>query len=243
MIRILKAIRSVIGIARLVMAFSIRQPAWIIQSIFIQISIAIILWIWGGSRGFEYFITGGTIMTAFGYGINIVGQVIGWHKVARILELFIVSPTSLRLYTIGIFLGGILFVIPSLLVFIGLGVVVGYTWLAIISIVTSIPVMMVSALIGVAIALSIRKPGNVSAITNPIASVLSFLPPVLYPATTLPEYLRYPSLLIPTVAGAELARSIGGLGAAADPQILVGILLIWITIILVIINRLGVKTL
>lgn len=238
-----RVLLSIIAVARMVMSFVIRQPAWIVQSIIFVLSTAVILWSWGGSRGIAYFITGGIVGTAFGYGVNIVGQEIGWAKISRTLDLFIASPTSPRIYAAGVFLGGLPFIVPELVVYLLVSSALGYTQLALVSMAVSLLVILLASLMGVAIALSIKRPGNISAITNPITTILTLFPPVFYPVKILPESLRPLTLAIPTVAGAELARGLGGLEISADPLILASILVAWTIAMLMIINRVGVKTL
>jgi len=119
-----------------------------------------------------------------------------------------------------------------------LGLVFGYLDLTVYSLLTGLALIPFGVLLGTSIAFYIKKPGNISAVTNPIVSILTLLPPVFYPTTTLPEPLRYIALLIPTSAAASLARTLGGLETAYHPLAPLLVLAAWTIAAFIAANRL-----
>lgn len=231
-----RSVRSVVGVAVLEAAWIVRQPAWLIQSMLIAMSLAILLWVWGGARGLGYVISGWIISTAFSTGVNVMGQGIGWNRISRILDLFIASPVTPKIYFMGSFISSLAWFLSDAVIFIAIGLLTSQIPTVIYSLTASLLVIPIGILLGLSIAFHIKKPTNISAVTNPISSILTFLPPVFYPASALPKPLDLLSCLAPTAAGAELARTLSGL-SSSDSQILMGILLAWIVALIIASNR------
>ncbi|HWQ18061.1 MAG TPA: ABC transporter permease [Sulfolobales archaeon] len=201
------------------------------------VSLLVILWVWGGIRGLGYAVTGWIILSAFSTGVNIMGQVVGWSRITRIIDLFIASPITPISYFAGSLLGSLTMFLIDAAIFTLIGLSTGYLSLVVYSLVSSLLVLPIGVLLGLSIVFRVRKPTNISAVTNPVSSILSFLPPVFYPASILPEPLNIIACLAPTAAGAELARALSGLGSPLDPLLLTAILLAWIAILIIISRR------
>ncbi len=232
-----RSIREVIGIAVLEAIWIVRQPAWLIQSALLAISLAVLFWVWGGARGLGYAISGWIISTAFSTGVNIMGQNIGWNRTSRILDLFIASPITPKIYFAGSLISSLVWFLNNTVIFVIIGLLTGQLPTVIYSLVASLLVTPTGILLGLSIAFYIKKPTNISAITNPISSILSFLPPVFYPASALPEPLGLILCLAPTAAGAELARALSGIGSQHSPLLLAVTLAAWASILAITSNR------
>ena len=59
----------------------------------------------------------------------------------------------------------------------------------------------------------------------------------MYPATVVPEPLRYLALIPPTAAAAQIARTLGGIEVAVNPLIPPAILAAWLVIAIALANR------
>ncbi|MEM1928314.1 MAG: ABC transporter permease [Acidilobaceae archaeon] len=216
-----------VGVARLTLSFLLRQPAWLAQSLFFAASLFILLWAWGGERGVGYMISGYVAISVFGAGVNMVGQTVGWYRVMGVLSLFIASPITPRAYMAGAILASTAFIlagIPPLLI---AGAAFNQTKVVAASLATAPLLLPASVLLGLTIAFYVKKPTNISAITNPITLTLSMLPPVFYPASALPDPLKHIALLAPTAAAATLARTLSGLEQDPNPIIPTTTLLAW----------------
>jgi ABC-type polysaccharide/polyol phosphate export permease len=67
--------------------------------------------------------------------------------------------------------------------------------------------MDIGAFFSLAIVLRIKHPMNISAITNPLYFLTTFLSPVFYPSSILPEPVRTGVLAVPTASFAEIIRA------------------------------------
>lgn len=229
-------LRSV-GIARLLSAYLLRQPGWLVQDVMFALAILVILYSWAGREGVAYAITGYISSSAFSFGLNGVGVVVGWSRVMRTLDMYIASPITPRVFLLGAIIGEIPYFLVISLVYAIIGAVLGQLWLVLMAVFVALLISPLSILLGLAAAFHVKRPANLSAITNPITFMGTMLPPVFYPVTVLPEALRLPAMIIPTASGAELARTLAGLSREFDPLLLLGIILSWTAISFLFANR------
>jgi ABC-2 type transporter. len=229
--------RGVLGVAVLTSRWIIRQPMWIIQSLMILLGFAILVYVWGRVEGLGYLLSGWVVATGFAIGVNAVGQEVGYHRIMRVLDLIIASPISPRAYILGATLGTAIFALAEIPIVLVMGLLTGYLKLLVFSLIVSIAIMPLGVLLGLIIVFAVKKPMNISAITNPAETLLIFIPPVLYPATIIPEPLRYIALIPPTAAAAQLARMLGGLETAVNPLIPLAIIVIWLALTVILANK------
>ncbi len=190
-----------------------RQPLWLVQDVFLVLGFAILMYVWGGMNGLRnvfvaYFISG-----AWGMGVNMIAQSIGWDKQNRVMDMFIASPVRPWHYVIGYFVPGLAFILVDLVILLPFIAYLNAWNILGASLIAVLPLILMSTLLGLAIVMRIKKATNISAITNPLQMLLVILPPVFYPAQVIPLNIRYFVLLIPTAAGAELARQLAGLSS------------------------------
>ena len=211
--------------------FILRQPTWLLQSVLSYIGFAILLYVWGGVEGLRNLIIAMIVGGLWGTGINIVAQSVGWYRVSKVQEMFIVSPVGPIHYIVGTFLASIVFPLTALIALIPLIYVLNAWCVMIYSLLMGFTTLYVGIMVGLYIVLRVEKPMNVSAITNPISWLLTILPPVYYPASIIPnDTLRAISLLAPTSAAAEIARQLSGIKSIIDVSIPTTILTFWITL-------------
>ncbi len=199
------------GIAYLASRWIRRQPLWLVQDAFMVVGFAILMYIWGGIEGLKNVFIAWFISGSWGMGINFVSQSIGWDKQGKVMDMFIASPARPVHYVIGYFISGSVFVAVDMLIILPLIAYLNAWNILVGSLITVAPLLISGTLVGLTIVMRIKKPTNISAITNPLQMLLVILPPVFYPAQVIPLNIRYFVLLIPTAAGAELARQLSGL--------------------------------
>jgi ABC-2 type transport system permease protein len=233
--RLIMFLRGVLGVAMLDVAPLLRQPGWMIQEASMTIAFIIMLWALGGSFGLKNALIGMIVATIFGVGVNLIGQSIGYDKILRILDMYIASPISIPKYFLGVFLGELIWLPSTLIPLITITLLTGQHMILYLTLLASLPLLFISISIGIFIGFGVRNPTNISAITNPTAFILSFLPPVYYPATFLPPIVREISLITPTAATAELARWLVFKEASADPLFLLTTIIIWIIVSIILI--------
>lgn len=196
----------------------------------------VIMYAWGGFEGLRNLVIAWLIAGGWSLGINLVGQEVGWDRVARILHIYIASPISPFNYILGHFISSLMFLGVELAVVGLIAFKLGFITELLVGLLLSIPLMFISMLLGLAIALKLREGVNVSAITNPLSTILQILPPVLYPAKILPSQvvvlgvsipLRKIALVVPTATAAEIARQLAGLGASESLTYVATVLTAW----------------
>ncbi len=223
-------LRMIYGVAYLSSRFIIRQPAWLIQSVLSYIGFAILLYMWGGIEGLKNLIVAMIVGGLWSTGVNIVAQSVGWDRVSKIHDMFVVSPARPIHYILGYFLSAMVFPLSVLATMLPLVYVLNAWNIAIASLAMGIVTLLVGIEVGLYIVLRVDKPMNVSAITNPISWLLTILPPVYYPLALIPQKFRLLALIAPTASAAELARQLSGIEVAVPTLAPVLVLTAWVTL-------------
>ncbi len=218
------------GVTYLASRWIRRQPMWLVQDLFIVLGFAILMFVWGGINGLRNVLVAWFISGAWGMGVNLVAQSIGWDKQQKIMDMFIATPVRPFHYVFGYFISSLIFLAVDFLYMLILIIYLNAWAIVLASLIAVAPLLIISNLVGLSIVMRIKKPTNISAITNPLQMMLIILPPVFYPASVLPETLRYFVLLIPTAAGAEIARQLSGLSSWHNLWYPVAVLAIWVVL-------------
>lgn len=203
-------LRRVLGVAVLASRWIVRQPVWLIQDLFLVVSMLIILYAWGGALAARSVVIAWLVGGVWGLGVNAVGQEVGWSRVYGTLQLYIASPVKPVEYLAGVLLAQMLTLPLSLAEITLLAALLDAGSLVAPSLAAALLLLPAAVFTGLALAMSIRRPRNISAVTNPVTMMLVMLPPVFYPLKALPGPLRPIALATPTAAAAELARSLAG---------------------------------
>ncbi len=218
------------GVVYLTSRWIRRQPLWLVQDLFIVIGFAILMFVWGGITGLKNVMVAWFISGAWSMGVNLVAQSIGWDKQGKTMDMFIASPVKPFHYIFGYFISSTVFMVADFIYMLPLILFLDAWGIVLASLIAVGPLLVISNLVGLSIVMRIKKPTNISAITNPIQMMLIILPPVFYPASVIPEGARYFVLLIPTAAGAELARQLSGLSTWDNLWYPSAILLGWVVL-------------
>ncbi len=214
------SLRRVLGVAALSSKWILRQPTWMIQDVLIIASLFIILTAWGGREAAMNLVAAWIVVGAWGVGVNGVGQEVGWSRIARYYYMYVASPLKPLEYLAGIVLGNMPLVAVDASVLVAAStLLLGDPSIVLYGLAGGFMLLPVAVFTGLSIVLRLRRPTNISAVTNPVTFILTLLPPVFYPLSILPPVLRPAALLVPTVAAAELARSLAGLSVASYPPI------------------------
>ena len=203
-------LNRIIGVAVLTSRWVVRQPLWLLQAVIFTLGFLILLFAWGGIAAIKNLALLLVVSGFWTLGLNIVAQDYGWNRLMKIDEMFIASPVSLFEYFVGILLGmsiyNALFIILSLALLWYLGLLQIFALLILLGIID----LILGSFIGLIAVLKIRNPTNISAITNPLSTLTTILPPVYYPSTLLPTPLNKIASVIPPATLMEIARSASG---------------------------------
>lgn len=225
-------VRKIIGVAYMDIAFIKSQWMWLAQSAVISIGWMLMLSSWGGINALKNMVAVYIAVSGWGLGLNLIAQFVGWDKISKEWERMIASPISLGEYFLGVTLAmelyNLVVIVISTTVAFFIGISVTKTLIAFLVVNTLSTIL--GAALSLSIILRIKKPTNISAITNPLQSLTTFLPPVYYLPSVLPPIARDISIGIPTVALVDLARYIIGIDYYYDPLVSATSILIWLIV-------------
>ncbi|RLG39859.1 MAG: ABC transporter permease [Thermoproteota archaeon] len=234
----MRRLRQILGIAVLRSRWIKRQYLWMFQGFVGVVGFTITLFVWGGTDAIRNLIIALFIVGAWGLGLNIVAQQIGWDRVYYALEFYVASPITLPTYFMGTVLGSTPFLLRNMLPATLTALLLGMKPSSL------IPVLLLSAFslvlgafTSLSIVLRLKNPTNISAITNPLYTFTITLPPVYYPLTFLPPVLAKVALIMPTVSLMELARWLAGLPVACNPALPAVSLCFWIITVTILVAR------
>lgn len=234
----IEKLRQILGVAVLNGKFIQRQPLWIFQGFIMVLGLAMTLFAWGSEAALRnlviaYFITG-----AWSLGLNIVAQVIGWDRVHLLYESHVASSITLPVYFMGTVLASLPFflvnVIPAIVMALILQMDVSFLAPTLLLSAASI---VIGAFTSLSIILRLKNPTNISAITNPLNTLTTILPPVYYPLALIPPMWRELALIVPTVSLMELGRWFAQIPIASNPVFSLASLLSWLTIATILVAR------
>jgi ABC-2 type transport system permease protein len=224
-----KKFRQILGMATLSGKWIQRQPLWLFQGFIFTLGFAVTLFAWGRNLALKnlvvaYFITG-----SWGLGLNIIAQGIGWDRVYYFYDFYVASPLSLPMYFIGNVLGTLPFLlinlVPAMLIAMLIGMDISFLPLLLL---LSIVSVMIGAFLSLSVILRLKNPTNISAITNPMHTFTTILPPIYYPLSLFPSMWREVALVMPTVSLMELGRVAAHIPTGCNPSLSFISLLLWL---------------
>ncbi len=158
-------------------------------------------------------LVGAVVMSLAFNGLNVAQSVYYNKHWFRFQDILVASPVSPLSYALGLSLSTLITASPALVLC--LAVLLVYApiaplgFLAVLAVVALMWLAMV--FIGHAIGLSVRNMRWANSIPQVLGFVLGFLPPVYYPLSLLPEFLRPVAMLVPSTDAAQLAKYYFGL--------------------------------
>ena len=195
-----------------------RSPFNAINFVASPLTILFFIYIFGGAGSIRYAITGGLIAVIVGSCIILETEAAFIRLVARLQDMFVSSPVSPLVYVLSLsvsqlfngLLGIILF---SILIAVGdkitlvsgieIGLAAVLTWAS------------VSAL-GFLISTFARDMRDLWVYSPLLTVLLSFLPPVFYPITFIPESFRFVAYTAPTTYPAQIIQMATGIVSTSN---------------------------
>ncbi|MGD0329884.1 MAG: ABC transporter permease [Nitrososphaeria archaeon] len=215
-------------------------PVVLINTIFSPLSFLIVIdFVSRGSLIGEA-IGGGFIMSMFGNGMSLMGDLSHLKNDFKLQDMVVSSPTPWYIYLIGMAASELVSSLPALLVLSVLATL--YIHLSITSVLEFIAILLMmfftSISIGYTIATFSTDIINAGAFSRLISMLFSTIPPVYYPITYVPYPFRYLAYLSPTTYAAELSQSATGYLSLSLGEVIVNwIILISVTVALLVIAR------
>ena len=158
-------------------------------------------------------LVGAAVMSLAFLGLSIAQSVYFNKHWFRFQDILVASPVSPLSYALGLSLSSLIGSTPALVL--SFSILIYYVPVAPLNF---LAVLAVSALlwlglvfIGYTIGLSVKNTRKANSIPQILGFVLGFLPPVYYPLSLLPTFLRPVAMLVPTTDAAQLAKYYFGL--------------------------------
>lgn len=198
----------------------IRSPGFIVFSSTTPFTVLFFLFVIGGGGYLPYGVIGATISILVQAGL-FLGADATFNRVQyKFQDFCVASPLSAIDYMIGLSLGELTFVTPSLAVLIGL---LGYLGLIgwnfpIIVVVMFLAWVSASAL-GFFLSTFILQSRSAFSVTSLVGTLLTVIPPVFYPIGIIPQAYRFLAYLVPTTHLSILMQSTFGIQQYSFGQI------------------------
>jgi ABC-2 type transport system permease protein len=161
-----------------------------------------------GGLSYQSFVFPGIVVMAALFGATLTAISTVYDREFGMLRLMLASPAgvpavltgrALAATVVGVFQGGVVLAFAPLVVRVSLaGWVAGFAALAIVS--------LMSALLGLVIAVRLRSVENFAGVINVVLFPLLFASGALYPTTGMPPALRAVALANPVTYGVDLVR-------------------------------------
>jgi len=228
----MKQLKQILGIAVLNGKWILRQPLWLVQSVIAVLGMTITLFAWGSNLALNNLVVAYLIVGSWSLGLNIVAQTIGWNRVDHVYESYVASPISLPIYFTGTIIGSMPFFSTHLTtaVVVSLLCRMDMTFIPIVLLLALIALIL-GAFLSLSIILRLKNPTNISAITNPLQTLTTILPPIYYPLTFIHPPLRQLAMALPTVPLMEIGRWLASLPTGLNLAFSLVSLISWIAIV------------
>ena len=151
-------------------------------------------------------------MVFFSSGIALQSDLSHLKNDFKLQDMIVSSPTSSRLYMIGMALAEIVYSIPALAILVVLAGIYLHPSLVQIAILSIVLLLMFAISVFIGFMLSTFSSDVVQsyAFSRLLSLLFTTLPPVYYPITYVPESFRYIAYLSPTTYAAEIMHSATG---------------------------------
>jgi ABC-2 type transport system permease protein len=201
------------------------------------LSFLLFIYIFGGTNALSYAATGGLIYTVVNSAFYSLADISSYRIDNLFQDMIVASPISLWAYLLGVGIGDLFYVIPSIALFlILLNLSVGISViqeLAVLTIILMIWLFLLSIIYP--ISQRIEKNRDLWPVVTFLSFFLVILPPVFYPYSYLPTAVRFLALISPTSSASyAISGLIHGFSLLSVTGLLITILLLISAFILLI---------
>jgi ABC-2 type transport system permease protein len=206
----------------------IRSPGFLLFTSTTPFTVLFFLFVIGGGKYLPYGLVGASISILVQAGLFLGADATFNRIYFKFQDFCIASPLTAAQYMVGLSLGEVTFVAPSLAVLLGL---LGYLNLIGLNLPIVLLVMFLawisSSSLGFFLSTYILQSRSAFSITSLVATLMTIIPPVFYPITIIPSSVRWVAYLVPTTHLSILMQSMIGLQSYP----LVNIAFSWIVLI------------
>jgi ABC-2 type transport system permease protein len=215
-----------------------RSPLSVLNFVLTPFAILFFIFIFGGPRATTYGLVGGVISSIVSSSIIIETDAAFIRLMLKVQDMFVASPCTPLTYVAGLALSELVNGAPGIVIFLILlahfnpvsplgGVIIGVsvvlTWASIAS-------------LGFFISTFARDPRDLWVYSPILTVLLSFLPPVYYPISIIPTWIRPIAYLAPTTYPAQLIRMSAGI-TKGDPLVYLAGIIAYTFILIVVAGK------
>lgn len=208
--------RTLLNLAYLNGIIPIRtQPLYLINVLASPFSFLFFIAIASNGKLLVYGVAGGMLLTVLSIGTSLQTDMSHYKTDLKLQDLLVASPVEAPVYVAGLALSELMYSIPAMVLFVVLLAV--YTTVTVIGAVTIVLVLLLvwafASALGFTLATYFQDVRETFAISPLISIGLSVLPPVYYPISDLPTWIRPFAYLSPTTYAADLLHGAVGLSS------------------------------
>jgi len=187
-------------------------PIVLLSTVISPLSLLLVITFVTNGNLFGTAIEGGLIMVFFSSGIALQSDLSHLKNDFKLQDMIVSSPTSSRLYMIGMALAEIVYSIPALAILVALAGIYLHPSLVQIAILSIVLLLMFAISVAIGFMLSTFSSDVVQsyAFSRLLSLLFATLPPVSYPITYVPAPFNYLAYLSPTTYAAEIMHSATG---------------------------------
>jgi ABC-2 type transport system permease protein len=187
-------------------------PIVLLSTVISPLSLLLVITFVTNGNLFGTAIEGGLIMVFFSSGIALQSDLSHLKNDFKLQDMIVSSPTSSRLYMVGMALAEIVYSIPALAILVVLAGIYLHPSLLQIAILSIVLLLMFAISVAIGFMLSTFSSDVVQsyAFSRLLSLLFATLPPVYYPITYVPEPFSYIAYLSPTTYAAEIMHSATG---------------------------------
>ena len=212
--RFIASLRSLIYLAMFNGYIPMRNnPLWVISSFLSPFSFFFLVLVIGRQEAVGYALIGGVVLSMSASTFGLLGDIIWYRSSLKILEMFLATPTPYWAYILGLALSAYIWGSPSIAGFILLLTAYGI----IRELLGLLHILALTAMLWITISFTvflistyIRSERLVWPLANILGLALSVFPPVYYPITLLPEWIRPLAIIPPTASASLLIQAYSG---------------------------------
>ena len=187
-------------------------PIVLLSTVISPLSLLLVITFVTNGNLFGTAIEGGLIMVFFSSGIALQSDLSHLKNDFKLQDMIVSSPTSSRLYMVGMALAEIVYSIPALAILVALAGIYLHPSLLQIAILSIVLLLMFAISVAIGFMLSTFSSDVVQsyAFSRLLSLLFATLPPVYYPITYVPAPFNYLAYLSPTTYAAEIMHSATG---------------------------------
>lgn len=187
-------------------------PIVLLSTVISPLSLLLVITFVTNGNLFGTAIEGGLIMVFFSSGIALQSDLSHLKNDFKLQDMIVSSPTSSRLYMVGMALAEIVYSIPALAILVVLAGIYLHPSLIQIAVLSIVLLLMFAVSVAIGFMLSTFSSDVVQsyAFSRLLSLLFATLPPVYYPITYVPAPFNYLAYLSPTTYAAEIMHSATG---------------------------------